>query len=394
MSPASPALACFVTPHGLGHAARAAAVLAALQKREPALRVELFTMVPPAFFESSGCRNLTAHAVRTDIGFVQRGPFVSDMEATIEALDAFLPFDAALVERLAARIREAGCGAVLCDIAPLGIAVARAAGVPSILIENFRWDALYRYYESAHPRLAAHADTLQRWFDAADILIQTEPICRPNPAAALVTGTVSRPPRAPRAAVRRALGLAAGRRLVVISMGGVTARTPLLAHLAHRDDLAFVVASGAERAQTRGNVISLPLHSEFYHPDLIAAADAVLGKVGYSTLAEVYRAGVPFGYGVRPDYPEMPALVAFLERHACGLPLSDPDLGQGVTPDFIDRLLALPRRTPAEPDGAAAIAEHVLRGSLARDTRREETPPRSNGAPVKRPGTRGPRPRG
>ncbi len=361
MSSDSPALACFVTPHGLGHAARAATVLAALQERCPALRVELVTTVPAAFFESSGCRNLTAHAVRTDIGFVQHGPFVSDMEATIKALDAFLPFDAALVDRLATRVRESGCRAVLCDIAPLGIAVARAAGVPSILMESFRWDDFYRHYAAAHPRLAAHADTLQRWFDAADILIQTEPICRRNPAAALVTGTVSRPPRTSREVVRQALGLSPGRRLVLVSMGGISARTLLLAHLAHRDDFCFVVASGAEKPQTRGNVIALPLYSDFYHPDLINAADAVLGKVGYSTVAEVYRAGVPFGYGIRPDYPEMPAMVAFLERHACGLPLPDPELGQGVAPEFIDRLLALPHRTPAEPDGAAAIAKCLMR---------------------------------
>lgn len=292
---------------------------------------------------------------------MQHGPFVSDLEATIEALDRFLPFNAALVDRLAARVRESGCLAVLCDIAALGIAVARAAGVPSILIENFRWDALYRHYEAEHPRIAVHADLLQHGYDAADILVQTEPICRPNPVAALVTGPVSRPPRLPREAVRRALGLAPGRRLVVVTMGGVSSRTPLFAHLAHRDDLAFVVASGAAKTQVRGNVISLPLHSEFYHPDLINAADGVIGKVGYSTLAEVYRAGVPFGYGIRPDYPEMPALVAYLERHACGLPLPDPELGQGVAPDFIDRLLARSRRTPAEPDGAAAIAEYLLR---------------------------------
>ena len=361
MSSDSPALACFVTHHGLGHAARAAAVLAALQERCPRLRIELVTTVPAPFFELSGCHHLTVHAVRTDIGFVQHGPFVSDMEATIKALDAFLPFDAALVDRLAARIRESGCRAVLCDIAPLGIAVARAAGVPSILMESFRWDDLYRHYAAAYPRLAAHADTLQCWFDAADILIQTEPIFRSNPAAALVTGTVSRPPRTPREAVRRALGLTPERRMLLISMGGISARTPLLAHLAHRDDLAFVVASGAAQTQTRGNVTALPLHSEFYHPDLINAADAVLGKVGYSTLAEVYRAGVPFGYGIRPDYPEMPALVAFLERHNCGLPLPDPDLGEGVAPEFIDRLLVRPRRTPVEPDGAAMVAERLLR---------------------------------
>jgi len=350
-----------VTPHGLGHAARAAAVLAALQEQCPTLRLELVTTVPPAFFETSGCRNLTVHSVRTDVGFVQHSPFVSDMEATVRALDAFLPLDAALIDRLAGRVREAGCRAVLCDIAPLGIAVARAAGVPSILIENFRWDALYRYYEATHPGLARHAGVLQQWFDAADVLIQTEPVCDHNPAAALVTGPVSRAPRTPREAVREALGVAPGRRLILVTMGGVSTRTPLLAHLADRDDLVFVVASGAKQPQVRGNVIALPFHSTFYHPDLVHAADVVLGKVGYSTLAEVYRAGVPFGYGIRPDYPEMPALVSFLERHAMGLPLPDPELGQGVAPDFIDRLLALPRRAPAEPNGTVAIVELLRR---------------------------------
>jgi len=354
-------IACFISPHGLGHAARAAAVLSALQELAPRLGLDLFTTAQAAFFENSGCRDITVHTFRTDLGFVQKSALVEDIPETIRTLDAFLPFNPGLVAQLAETVRQRGCEAILCDIAPLGIAVAKAAGIPSILEENFRWDHLYAHYGAAHPRMAAHAAALSPWFDAADLIIQTEPVCNRDPKATLLTGPVSRPPRQDAATSRQRLGIPPDRKLVLITMGGVSERTPLLAHLAHRKDLVFVVAWGADRMRTSGNVISLPLQSEFYHPDLIAAADAVIGKVGYSTLAEVYHAGVPFGYIARRNYPEMPPLVDFIAKNMAALPLDDADLGDGVAPDFIDRLLTLPRRPPTLPNGARQIAEQLIR---------------------------------
>jgi hypothetical protein len=299
------------------------------------------------------------HSDPVDIGFAQQSALVEDMTETIRRLDAFLPFNEAQVAHLAGLVHEAGCKAVLCDIAPLGIAVARAARVRSILIENFTWDNMYAHYAAQYPRMGYHADCLRQWFGAADVHIQTEPVCHRAAGADLVTGVVSRPPRIGRDTVRHALGIAPGKKLVLITMGGVSERTPMLAHLAHRHDLVFVVAWGAARPHTAGNVVCLPLRSAIYHPDLVHAADAVIGKLGYSTLAEVHHAGVPFGYISRRNYPEMPALVGFTERHVPGLPLTDPNLGEGVAPDFIDRLLAVPRRPPPPVNGADQVAEFI-----------------------------------
>ena len=63
-----------------------------------------------------------------------------------------------------------------------------------------------------------------------------------------------------------------------------------------------------------GHIIRLPAQSAFYHPDLIHAADVVVGKLGYSTLAEVWAAGVPFGYVVRPQFPESGPLEAWAQQ--------------------------------------------------------------------------------
>ena len=81
--------------------------------------------------------------VEVDVGFRQASALVADLDATIDALGRFVPFDDALVTELADRVRSTGCKAVLCDISPLGIAVAERAGVPSLLVESFTWPWLY-----------------------------------------------------------------------------------------------------------------------------------------------------------------------------------------------------------------------------------------------------------
>lgn len=348
-------VACFISPHGLGHAARAAAVLAALQRREPDIGLHLFTTAPPRFFEASGCRNKVFHDEQTDVGFAQKSAFVADLPETVRLLDGFYPLDPARIATLAETVRRARCGLVVCDIAPLGIAVAREAGLPSVLVENFLWDHLYESYASAHPGMTGHAARLRGLFGQASLHVQTHPIC--NPAEAdLVTGPVSRPPRQPRAAIRKALAVGPDIKLVLITLGGGHQHTPALPHLAGRRDVVFLAASSGGEIRRTGNVIALPLQSDFYHPDLVNAADVVIGKVGYSTLAEVYHAGVPFGYVSREGYPEMPPLVAFIDKEMPSLEIQPGTLEDGLSPEALDRLLAMPRRPPTMANGADLIA--------------------------------------
>lgn len=352
-------IACFISPHGLGHAARAAAILAALQQRQPDVALHLFTTVYPGFFEASGCRHKTFHDTYTDVGFIQQSGLVADLPATVQRLDSFLPFEPSRLEPLADTVRRGKCGLVLCDIAPLGIAVARQTGIPSVLVENFMWDDLYRPYAAAHPRMADHADYLGNLFGQATLHVQTQPVCKPVEAD-LTVGPVSRPSRQSPAAVRQALAVGSDVKLVLITLGGGHTRSHNLDHLAHRSDVVFVVASGSGQLRRTGNTIALPPDSDFHHPDLVNAADAVIGKVGYSTLAETYHAGVPFGYVTREGYPEMPPLVAFIEREMAALPVPPAAIESRIPESLLDQLLALPRRPPALANGAGLIADFLV----------------------------------
>lgn len=67
-------MAYFISPHGFGHAARAAAVIGALQELHPAFRFEIFTTVPYWFFEDSLACHLGYHSLGTDVGLGQKTP--------------------------------------------------------------------------------------------------------------------------------------------------------------------------------------------------------------------------------------------------------------------------------------------------------------------------------
>jgi len=128
-NPESINIACFISPHGFGHAARAAAVMESLYQLDRAVCFDIYTSVPQWFFEDSLSGSFTYHFLVTDVGLVQETPMQADLSSTVEQLDVMLPFDPATVDRLAEEVLGNQCRLILCDIAPLGIVVAQTAGI-------------------------------------------------------------------------------------------------------------------------------------------------------------------------------------------------------------------------------------------------------------------------
>jgi len=352
-------VACFVTPHGFGHAARAAAVIGALHERAGALRPHLLTTVPRWFFSESLGMEFTYDRLEADVGLVQRGPLGEDLPATLQRLGALYPPETALVKRLAGRLSRLGCGLVLCDISPLGIAVARTAGLPCVLVENFTWGWIYRSLAAREPGLLPFAELLDGLVEQADLRLQAEPVCRAAPGATRV-GPISRRPRLPRAATRAALGIAARRPVVLVTMGGIAHAGFAVRPLLDLPGVEFVLAGGAPRRRRVGNVLLLPRHSGLFHPDLVAASDAVVGKLGYSTVAETCLSRVPYGFVPRPGFRESAVLARWLTGRGRGVRIDPRAFASGSWVRRVPDLLDL-RRPPGHfPDGARAAAKLIL----------------------------------
>lgn len=351
-------IACFISPHGFGHAARASAVLQALLARFPALTIDLFTQVPPWFFELTLTGHFNYHSLLTDIGMAQKNSLTEDAAETARRLDEFLPFTADRLQPVVAQLQALDCRLALCDISPLGIAAARQAGIPAVLVENFTWDWIYQGYTAEEPRLDAHAGYLRDIFAAADYRIQTEPYCAPAPAH-LRTPPVSRSPRTAPAQIRQALGIPAEAKAVLLTMGGIRWDYGTFHSLEAVPDCYFIIPGPVDAVTLRGNLALLPHRSQFFHPDLVNAVDAVVGKVGYSTLAEVYHAGIPFGYISREAFKESAVLVDYVLKEMRGIWVDPARFERGDWVAQLPDLLALPRLRRECPNGADMIADFV-----------------------------------
>jgi len=356
-------LAAFVSPHGFGHAARTSAILRACWEQVPEIRFDLFTRVPAWFFEESIPGQFDYHDTQCDVGFVQRSALEIDLPGTLTALDAFLPFDPTEVRCLAGLVQRAGCEAVLCDISPLGIAVARAAGLRSILVENFTWDWLYEPYRDQFPGFRRHCALLRELFLTADHRVQTTPFCVPVAAADVVSPPVARPVQRSRAEVRNELGLRECDPLVLITLGGVPQALSFLPKLRRYFPVTFLI-TGASGDLRDGNLIVFDQATRLYMPDLMRASDAVVAKLGYGTVAEVWTTGKAMAYVAR-DFRESGPLKDFVDHAIPSFEIREEAFHRGDWLERVDELLALPNRRRPGPAGAKTVADFVL-GVLAR----------------------------
>ena len=315
-------LAYFITPHGYGHAARASAIMTSMTEINPNFHFEIFTQVPEWFFSSSQPGSYTYHDCFCDVGLAQKTPLTEDLHLTIERLGKLLPFIPDKINDLVRKIQSLNCKMILCDIAPLGIAVANAAGIPSVLIENFTWDWIYQGYVDEEPMFQRPIHYLHEVFLGADYHIQTEPVCVPSIDSHLTTRPISRKARIPGSEIRVRLGIPSSAKVVLISMGGIQGEYHFAQKLAELPDVYFVVPGAGPIMKVDGNRIFLPHHSDFYHPDLMFASDMVIGKAGYSTIAEAYWASIPFAYVARQRFPESAVMTEYIQKSIGGFEIS------------------------------------------------------------------------
>ena len=249
-------IAYFISPHGFGHAARAAAVMAEIHEINRDIRFEIFTTVPRWFFTNSILGPFSYHSLLTDIGMVQKSSLHVDFRETSRRLEEFIPFDDQRIAGIAHEVVRLKCGLIICDIAPMGVAVGQKAGTPSLLIENFTWDWIYRGYLDQEKDLGRHIVYLESLFSKADYHIQTEPICcRVNPD--LTTIPMSRKPRTPAGDIRASLGVPEEGKVVMITMGGVEEGIGFIKRLTTEKGVCFVIPGDTDSTEIRDNLVLL-----------------------------------------------------------------------------------------------------------------------------------------
>jgi UDP:flavonoid glycosyltransferase YjiC (YdhE family) len=347
-------IACFVSPHGFGHATRAIAVVEALQRIQPDIHAHFFTTVPESLFKET-LTNYSYHPVLVDIGLVQSSALDSDIPATIEQLDRLQPFAKDLIGDLAALCAK--CSLILCDIAPIGIAVARHTGLPSILVENFTWDWIYQPYVQNYPQLQPHIQFLKKLVAQADYRIQTEPLCFPA-TRDLHCRPIFRRTKGNLKALREQLGYG-DKKLVVVTMGGVFQQVPSYQNIKSHPNIHFLFTGQQETKQIEENISQLAKDSDIYHPDLLSIADVVVCKAGYSTVAECCQAGARVISIGRVDFPESGLLQSYLEKRLGAVSIKPEMYQDGSWIAIASELILRPKAAAATKNGADQVADFL-----------------------------------
>lgn len=351
-------IAYFVTPHGFGHAARASAVMEALNRRFANLKFLVFTTVPAWFFIESGLE-IEFHHWFHDVGLVQSSPFANDLPATLQQLDELLPYSSQMTAQTMRKMKEAGLSLALCDISSFGLLLARQMGIPSVLIENFTWDWIYERYIEDYPALSETNLHLDALYALADVRFQAEPVCQRVDNSINIKDPVARAFKRSRLETRELLGISDRQHMTLLSLGGIESDFDNISRLHQFNNTVFVVPGGAAVAERDRNIILLPHHSSYYNPDMILAADLVVGKAGYSTLAEVMMAGVPYAFISRGDFRESDVIIPYINKHLPSLEITEHEYQSGSWIDRLPECFALTANPPHPINGADVIADHL-----------------------------------
>jgi hypothetical protein len=343
-----------ISGHGYGHVAQTAPVLDTLCERLPQLRLTVRSCVPTAYLRLRIKAPFEHLDSEGDIGMVMSSALdvrVADSRAAYRAFHA--NWDARVADE-ARLLRELQADMVLSNVGYLVLAGAQRAGIANVALCSLNWADIYRHYCGAD-EIAAQ---IYSCYAAADAFLRATPGMAmadlPNlvPIAPIAATGVNR-----RAALDRHLRLASTEKpkegkLVLVSLGGIMSRLPI-ERWPRLDGVRWLVQQNWQVSHPD----ALPLESlPMNFADLLASVDALLCKPGYGSFVEAASCGVPVLYVARPDWPESPALVEWLQQHGVCREVARATLEQGDLGDELAALWSMPRKKGIAPSGAEQAA--------------------------------------
>ncbi len=319
----------------------------------PQLRLTLRSAVPLAHLRSRIHAPFTHLPSEGDIGMLMSSALDVRTEDSRAAYQAFHADWEARVADEARLLRDLGADMVFSNVGYLPLAGAQRAGIPNTALCSLNWFDIYRHY-TGDDAVAAQIHTC---YAKADAFLRTTPGMAmeslPNllPVAPIAAVGADR-----RDELDRLLRLSKEEKLVLVSMGGIASRLPM-ERWPRIDGVRWLVQGSwqVERPDTVA-LESLPLSFS----ELLSSCDALLSKPGYGSFVESACSGTPVLYVDRPDWPESPALVEWLQHHGVCREVSREQLESGNIGQDLSELWTVPAVTPPLPDGAAQVAEWLM----------------------------------
>ena len=340
-------------------------VLNELGRKVSGIRAILRTTVPPWFFDGRLTMAWEVSPAEQDIGCVQRGPLTIDVNATWAAHQDFhAEWEERVLQEISA-IRHAVPDLVVSNISHLAVEAAARAGVPAVGLCSLSWDGVLEpLLDLEGPARGAQAEVVRRIrqsYGYADLMIRATPGIPLSAFRKVVDiGPIAQPLAPDPARVRRAISAGAREQLVLVSFGGVALDALPYDRLEGLTSYRFIVSGPVPAGSRRvHSAASIPVS----FGTLLASADILVTKPGYSTVVEAVAQSKPVVYVRRYNFVDEDCLVGYLHRYGRAAELSAADFASGRWEAALIGVsrISQPSET-APPATGAAEAAAILAG--------------------------------
>lgn len=320
-----------ISGHGYGHVAQTAPILNRLYQMQPHLRITVRSTVPSSHLNTRIHAPFTLMRSEGDIGMVMSSALDVLVEDSCRSYREFHADWDARVAGEARLLHDLGADFVFSNVGYLPLAGAQRACIPNAALCSLNWFDIYSHYCGD----GAIAAEILKCYAGADAFLRATPGMAMKQLPNLVeVAPIADVGNDRRDELDRRLKLSNEEKLVLVSLGGITGRLPMESW-PRIDGVRWLVQADWNIMHPDAIVLE-SLHMGF--SDLLASSDALLCKPGYGSFTEAVCSNTPVLFVARPDWPESPALIGWLQRHGeCG-EISPQALERGEIAEELGRL--------------------------------------------------------
>ncbi|MBZ0264562.1 hypothetical protein K8I28_07825 [bacterium] len=313
-------IAVYVTGHGFGHLTRSMEVIRFLNKIAPECDIHIRApYTSNQIKDALGFTPSSIENVRLEIGLIQKDSLLSDFAASIQHLEHYYGSQGdRAVEAEARWIEKARIDAAFIDISPRAFDACDLAGIPAFGCTNFSWDWIWRELGRSDSRFLPFADKAAKAYGTSACLFRTVmdgdltafPVIEDVPLIARIS-TLEK------SDIRWKLSIPSDKLVVILSYGGEGLAGAELPERSLYEDFYFITTEPMHNP-------GIPFHHMtdaeirargLRYCDLVHAADIVMSKPGYSTVAESVANQSAFIYSERSSFAEYPIIVDYIENN-------------------------------------------------------------------------------
>lgn len=250
-----------------------------------------------------------------DAGCVQENFIHIDFEKTFQKLEQFYSLADKRLAEETRWLKENEIDLIISDASSLPLKAGKTLGIPSLLICNFTWHDIYSHFPGAQ-KYQGILDALKEEYALATL--QILPQCHIENDVIKNTqevGFIARKGKNVKTRLEQVLGQSFKNKTVVfIYLGDMGTQSVQWENLKKLNDVVFIT-----RDPLPGNLPNLfVLDDRFLYQDLIASADIVFTKAGYSTLATAFSHGKPVLSCSRPHFSEFEVMRDYMSQKQVG----------------------------------------------------------------------------